>query len=254
MIEFKNIYFIRDDKVLLNDINLKINKDENWLVLGPNGSGKSTLFSLLNVYTVATKGSMEVFGKVFGKSNWNEVKERIRIVSSTMNKFNDTFYKETVYEIVLSGLNNKIGIFEKESDEDREKTLEFLKKFDFYHMKDKKYSVLSAGEKQKALILRSLISNPEILILDEPCASLDLYQREKILDFLKDLDNNLIYITHDISETLPNITHVVLLKDGEVLAKGKREDVLTDENLSKLYDLNLKIFYGNNNRPVVEIL
>jgi len=254
MIEFKNIYFIRDDKVLLNNINLKINKGENWLVLGPNGSGKSTLFSLLKAYTVATKGSIKVFDTIFGEGNWNNVKDRIRIVSSTMNKFNDTLYKETVYEIVLSGLQNKIGIFEKESLEERKKTLDFLKEFDFYHMKDEKYRVLSAGEKQKALILRSLIANPDILILDEPCASLDLYQREKILKFLEDLNTNLIYVTHDISETLPSITHAVLLKNGEILARGKREEVLTDENLSKLYDLNLKISYGKNKRPIVEII
>lgn len=223
MIEFKNINFIRDGNYILKDINLKINKNENWLVLGPNGSGKSSLFSLLKAYTIASKGEIKVFDKRFGIDNWNYVKDKIRLVSSTMDKFNDVLYKETVYEIVLSGLKNKIGIYHKESEEEKNKVEKFLREFDFYSMKDKKYKFLSAGEKQKTLILRSLIARPKILILDEPCASLDLYQKEKILSFIENIDTNLIYISHDISEVLPSITNVVLIKDGKIFKAGKRE-------------------------------
>ena len=254
MIEFKNINCIRDGDYILKDINLKINKNENWLVLGPNGSGKSTLFSLLKAYTIASAGEIEVFGKSFGFDNWNCVKEKIRLVSSTMDKFKDVLYKESVYEIVLSGLKNKIGIYEKESEDEKNLVENFLRDFDFYYMKDKKYKVLSAGEKQKVLILRSLIARPEILVLDEPCASLDLYQKEKILNFIEDIKTNLIYISHDISEILPTITHVVLIKDGRIFKKGKREEVLTDKNLSELYGLNLNIEFPRDERPIIHVL
>ncbi len=255
MIEFKNIYFIRNGDILIDDVSFKIKDKENWAVLGPNGSGKSTIFSMLMAYTIASKGSIKAFGIEFGKGNWNHVKSKIGIVSSTMDKFNDVLGKETVYEVVLSGLKNRIGIYEMESDEEKSKTEDFLKEFDFFNYRDKKYGNLSAGEKKKTMILRSLISKPKLLILDEPCSSLDLYQREQILKVLEGIENiNLIYITHDISEICSKITHVLLLKNGRVLKAGRKKDILTDDNLKDLYNLDVNISFGRNQRPMIEIL
>ncbi|MDO5041053.1 MAG: ATP-binding cassette domain-containing protein [Peptoniphilus sp.] len=255
MIEFKNIYFIRNGDILIDDVSFKINDNENWAVLGPNGSGKSTIFSMLMAYTIASRGSIKAFGIEFGKGNWKDVKSNIGIVSSTMDKFNDVLSRETVYEVVLSGLKNKIGIYERESDEERGITEDFLKAYDFSSYRNKHYGNLSAGEKKKTMILRSLISKPKLLILDEPCSSLDLYQREQVLNVLEGIKNtNLIYITHDISEISSNITHVLLLKSGKVLKSGRKKDILTDDNLKQLYNLDVNISYGRNGRPMIEIL
>lgn len=255
MIEFKNVYFIRNGDALIDDVSFKINDKENWAVLGPNGSGKSTIFSMLMAYRIASKGSIKAFGIEFGKGNWNNVKSKIGIVSSTMDKFNDVLAGETVYEVVLSGLKNKIGIYESESDEEKRITEDFLKTYDFFSYRNKRYGNLSAGEKKKTMILRSLISKPKLLILDEPCSSLDIYQREQILRVLDRIESlNLIYITHDISEICSNITHVLLLKNGRILKAGKKKDILNNDNLRELYNLDVNIKFGRNQRPMIEIL
>ena len=103
------------------------------------------------------------------------------------------------------------------------------------------------------MILRSLITEPDLLILDEPCASLDLFQREQILDTLTRIEKtNLIYITHDIMEILPEFSHLMLLKDGKILAQGKKQNILTEENLRQLYGLNIELL-DLADRPMIKI-
>ncbi|RVU54602.1 ABC transporter ATP-binding protein [Anaerosphaera multitolerans] len=254
MIEYSNVSFIRDGRKIIEDVSFKINKGENWAILGPNGSGKSTLFSMLMAYTIASKGSIKAFGVEFGKGNWNRVKDKVGIVSSTMDKFNEVFYRQSVFDIVLSGIKKTIGIYEEVKDFEIAKTREYIKQFSLEDLEDKNYRNLSQGEKKKVLIVRSLISNPEILILDEPCASLDLYQKESLLKFLQEIEEetNIIYITHDINEIMPFITNIMLIKEGRIFKAGLKENILTDENLSNLYDLNVKLEW-NRGRAWVKL-
>lgn len=246
MIEFKDVSFIRDGKVILKNIDLKINKGENWLVLGPNGSGKSTLFSMLMAYRISTTGSIICFDRTFGHENWNIVKNKIGIISSTMEKFNSTLFKMNVEEILISGIKKTIGIYEEVTEYEKILVEEYIRKYNLFKIRDKIYKNLSSGERTKVLIIRSLISKPELLILDEPCASLDIYEREGILNTLKDTETNLIYITHNVEETLPKITNVLLLKDGEIFRHGKKSEVLNSENLKELYGIDLRLIEKDN--------
>ncbi|MGF0094885.1 ABC transporter ATP-binding protein [Peptoniphilus sp. SGI.035] len=246
MIEFCGVSFVRDGKNILKDINLKIKSGENWLVLGPNGSGKSTLFSILMAYRIATTGKIKCFGREFGKENWNPVKDKIGIISSTMEKFNPTFFKMTVKEILISGIKKTIGIYEEVTSEEERIAEEYIKEYNLSTLKNEYYKNLSSGERKKVLIVRSLIQKPEVLILDEPCASLDIYERENILDTLRKTNTNLIYITHDVEETIPKITNVLLLKDGKIFKCGKKDEVLNSENLKKLYGIDLNLTKKNN--------
>ena len=253
MVEYKNVSFVRDGNLIIDNISFKIGQNENWVVLGPNGAGKSILFSMLMAYNIPTRGEIKAFGKTFGEYNWNKVKSRIGIVSSTMARFESVLNRMRIFEIVLSGLKRSIGIYEKITEEEKEKTAEFIAQSDFETMQYKVYRNLSAGEKKKTMILRSLITEPDILILDEPCSSLDLFQKEQILRTLSKIKNtNMIYITHDITEIIPEFDHVMMLKEGKILAQGAKKEILNQGNLQALYGLDVKID-NIDYRPTIRI-
>ncbi|NLM19376.1 MAG: ATP-binding cassette domain-containing protein [Clostridiaceae bacterium] len=254
MIEYKNVSFIRDGNVIIDNISFKIDQDENWVVLGPNGAGKSVLFSMLMAYNIPTKGQIKAFGKTFGEYNWNKIKSRIGIVSSTMARFESVLNRMRIFEIILSGLKRTIGIYDRITEAEKEKTAKFIAQLGFESMQYKDYRNLSAGEKKKTMILRSLITEPDILILDEPCSSLDLFQKEQILQTLSKIKNtNMIYITHDITEIIPEFDHVMMLKEGKILIQGKKKEILNQQNLQALYGLDVEI---NNitERPTVRVI
>ncbi|NLJ69911.1 MAG: ATP-binding cassette domain-containing protein [Clostridiaceae bacterium] len=254
MIEYKNVSFIRDGNLIIDNISFKIGQNENWVVLGPNGAGKSILFSMLMAYNIPTKGEIKAFGKTFGEYNWNRIKSRIGIVSSTMSRFESVLNRMRIFEIVLSGLKRSIGIYEKITEAEKKKTEQFIAQSGFDSMQYKNYRNLSAGEKKKTMILRSLITEPDILILDEPCSSLDLFQKEQILRTLSKIKNtNMIYITHDITEIIPEFDHIMMLKEGKILAQGDKKEILNPENLRALYGLDVEI---NNidDRPTIRVI
>ncbi|HHU52550.1 MAG TPA: ATP-binding cassette domain-containing protein [Clostridiaceae bacterium] len=254
MIEYKNVSFIRDGNVIIDNISFKIGQNENWVVLGPNGAGKSVLFSMLMAYNIPTKGEIQAFGKKFGEYNWNKIKSRIGIVSSTMMRFESVLNRMRIFEIVLSGLKRSIGIYEKITEAEKKRTADFIAQANFESMQYKAYRNLSAGEKKKTMILRSLITEPDILILDEPCSSLDLFQKEYILCTLSKIKNtNMIYITHDITEIIPEFGYIMMLKEGKILAQGNKKEILNQQNLHALYGLEVEI---NNveDRPTIRVV
>ena len=250
ILSYKNVSFRRDGREILKNINWEIKKGENWALLGLNGSGKSTLLSMIPAYTFATSGEVSVFEKKFGTCVWTEVKEKIGFVSSSLNTFSDSLNNQTLNNIVLSGKYNSIGIYQEITQKDREKANNIIKDFKLSHLKLNKYITLSQGEQRKTLLARAFMNEPSLLILDEPCSGLDIRAREM---FLKTLEENksdipFIYVTHQIEEIISSITHVAILDNGEIVSQGNKFEVLTEENLSKLYGIDLKIEWSNN-RP-----
>ena len=250
ILSYKNVSFRRDGREILKNINWEIKKDENWALLGLNGSGKSTLLSMIPAYTFATSGEVSVFEKKFGTCVWAEVKEKVGFVSSSLNTFSDSLNNQTLNNIVLSGKYNSIGIYQEITQKDREKANNIIKDFKLSHLKLNKYITLSQGEQRKTLLARAFMNEPSLLILDEPCSGLDIRAREM---FLKTLEENksdipFIYVTHQIEEIISSITHVAILDNGEIVSQGNKFEVLTEENLSKLYGIDLKIEWSNN-RP-----
>ena len=245
ILSYKNVSFRRDGRDILKNINWEIKKGENWALLGLNGSGKSTLLSMIPAYTFATSGEVSVFEKKFGTCVWADVKEKVGFVSSSLNTFSDS-----LNNIVLSGKYNSIGIYQEITQKDREKANNIIKDFKLSHLKLNKYITLSQGEQRKTLLARAFMNEPSLLILDEPCSGLDIRAREM---FLKTLEENksdipFIYVTHQIEEIISSITHVAILDNGEIVSQGNKFKVLTEENLSKLYGIDLKIEWSNN-RP-----
>ena len=250
ILSYKNVSFRRDDREILKNINWEIKKDENWALLGLNGSGKSTLLSMIPAYTFATSGEVSVFEKKFGTCVWAEVKEKVGFVSSSLNTFSDSLNNQTLNNIVLSGKYNSIGIYQEITQKDREKANNIIKDFKLSHLKLNKYITLSQGEQRKTLLARAFMNEPSLLILDEPCSGLDIRAREIFLKTLEESKSDIpfIYVTHQIEEIIPSITHVAILDNGEIVSQGNKFEVLTEENLSKLYSIDLKIEWSNN-RP-----
>ncbi|QQB74290.1 ATP-binding cassette domain-containing protein [Fusobacterium canifelinum] len=253
ILSYKNVSFKRDGREILKNINWEIKEGENWALIGLNGSGKSTLLSMIPAYTFATKGEVSVFDKKFGACVWAEIKERVGFVSSTLNTFSDRLNNQSLADIVLSGKYNSIGIYQEITQKDREKANNIIKDFKLSHLKLNKFGTLSQGEQRKTLLARAFMNSPSLLILDEPCSGLDIRAREIFLKSLEENSKNknaipFIYVTHQIEEIVPSITHVAILDNGEIVAQGNKYEVLTDENLSKLYGIDIKIEWSNN-RP-----
>ena len=256
ILNYKNITFKRDGRKILKDINWKVCESENWALLGLNGSGKSTILSMIPAYTFATSGELSVFGKTFGSCVWNDVKTKVGFVSSTLNNFSDRLNTQTLSDVVLSGKYNSIGIYQEITQQDREEANKIIDDFKLTQLKTNKFSTLSQGEQRKTLLARAFMNKPELLILDEPCSGLDIRAREI---FLKSLEENFknknmpfIYVTHQIEEIISSVTHVAILDKGVIVAQGNKFEVLTEENLSKLFDIDLKIEWSND-RPFLLI-
>ena len=245
LISYENVRFIRGKSVILKDVNWRVNPGEHWAILGLNGSGKSTMLNMMGGYEFPTSGIIRVFGHEYGRYNWEYVKKRIGFVGNTLNRFLDTLNMETAREIVVSGRFNSIGLYEKTDRDDWEKADDLLAAFRLSYLADKPYQLMSQGEQRRVLLARAFMADPEAMILDEPCSGLDVRAREELLASLEEQAaksrTSLLYVTHHIEEIFPAITHVAVLKEGEMLAAGKKKEVLADRLLSEAFGLPVEV-------------
>ena len=253
ILHYENVTFKRNGREILNGINWNINKGENWTLLGLNGSGKSTLLGMIPAYIFPTSGEVRVFGHKFGNSSWKKIKNRVGFVSSTLNNFSSTLNGEKLEDVVISGKFNSIGIYDEVTNEDREKADKIIENFKISYIKNNHFGTLSQGEQRRTLLARAFMNEPDLLILDEPCSGLDVTSREYFLKVLEENSKNdnaipFIYVTHQIEEIMPSVTHVALLHDGKILAKGLKKDILTGKLLSQMFGLDVKIIWENE-RP-----
>ncbi len=254
MFEFENVSLKRDNRLILKDINWKVNPSENWAVLGLNGSGKTTLLKLLNGYLWPSTGTLSVLGRTFGKTSLPELRKSIGWVSSALQQQLREY--ETTEYIVLSGKFSSIGVYEITTQEDLDAAIKMLIDCGGASLVGKEYSILSQGERQIILIARALMANPELLILDEPCTGLDIFAKQNLLSRISAiaaLPNapTILYVTHHTEEILPCFGHTLLLKKGEVFASGKTEDILAPKILSGFYNHAVKVVSLENGQLTV---
>lgn len=244
VVRLDNVSFIRDHTTILQDISLLIEKGQHWAIIGPNGSGKTSLISIINGYHQPSEGTAQVLGRRFGKTDLREIRLHIGEASSEIRNMLHT--QDTVTDIVLSGKFASIGLYQNPSMEDREIAGKLLEFFGLSDMASRPFDILSGGEQQKTLIARALMPEPELLVLDEPCAGLDLRAREELLDSVQRMCDEpggptLIFITHHTEEIIPAITHALALKQGRLVAKGIKSNILTGEILSRTFDLSIEV-------------
>ncbi|MCX6695886.1 MAG: ABC transporter ATP-binding protein [Candidatus Altiarchaeota archaeon] len=233
ILELRGISLTIGGKSILQDVSWSIGKGEHWALLGENGSGKTTILKIVTGYLWPTKGDVHVLGKHFGEIDLRELRKSIGFVASAIHDrvpFNDS-----AIEVVLSGRYASIGLWEKPSAADVKRARGLIAFMECNGLEDRSFGTLSQGEQQRILIARALMPDPRLLILDEPCVSLDLAARERFLKTVSKLCRKkgltLIYVTHHIEEIVPEVTHAVILKKGEVYAKGRKSKTLSSKKL-----------------------
>lgn len=255
VITFKDVSWRRKKQEILSEINWEVKKNEHWCILGLNGSGKTSLLNIITGYNFPTTGDVSVLGNQFGKTNLPELRKKIGYVSSSLEKFSHILERETVEEVVISGKFASFGLYEEVSDEDWEKADFLLSTLRLGYLSGKSFNTLSQGERRRVLIARALMSEPQILILDEPCTGLDVFSREEVLNLMNDINQkncHLLYVTHHIEEIAEVISHVLLIRDGKIVAMGPKKEVLTEELLSETYKMPVKINWEED-RPWLTI-
>ncbi len=248
IVNLDRISFIRNNTIILHDISLKIDRGQHWAILGPNGSGKTSLVSIINGYHWPSEGTAEVLGKRFGSADLRELRRHIGECSSEI--INMVHNQDSVMDIVLSGRFASIGLYEKPFAGDYDRAKKLLAFFGLSGVSGRSFGVLSEGEKQKTIIARALLPEPELLVLDEPCAGLDLKAREELLDAIENMCKapggpTLIYISHHIEEIIPEMTHALVLRKGGMVAGGAKKDALTGEVLSLAFDIPIELVKRN---------
>ncbi|MBO5140145.1 MAG: ATP-binding cassette domain-containing protein [Peptococcaceae bacterium] len=255
IIKLKNLEYKVGHKYLLRDISWEIKRGEHWAVFGMNGSGKTTLLSIIAGFKSFTKGELELYSETLNKQNILQMRKNIGWVSAS---FFDKYYtRESVMDIVLSGKYGTLGVENDISLDDRKRAKQLLKELHIEYCADATFDMLSKGERQNVLIARALYSNPEILILDEPCTGLDVYNREYLFLELKKIAENtnvtIIYVTHYVEEILPIFQKCLLLKDGQIFMQGSRETVLSDVNMSVFLEHDAQLYQSSNGKLQLDI-
>lgn len=243
IISLDNVSYIRNEKYILKDINWHVNRGEHWVILGPNGSGKTTTLNMVNGYIFPSQGHVKVLEFEFGHSSIIELRKRIGWVSSALSQFIPT--NDYPLHIVLSGKFASLGLWEKVDDDDIARANEILDMLKIRHLAERKYGMLSQGEKQKVLIGRALMNHPDIIIFDEAFNGLDIFARhdmEITINELAEGNITFILVTHNTDEILPVFGKALLLKDGQVHSQGDIDDMIQYDNLSDFYGANVDVF------------
>ncbi|MBP1995233.1 ABC transporter ATP-binding protein [Paenibacillus eucommiae] len=254
MIQLKDIAYIRDNRNILQDVNLHIKEGEHWVILGKNGSGKTTLLELMNGYEFPTAGKVQVLGNLYGQCDVREVRKSIGYISQSL--FEKMNLADPVWEIVATGEYAFLRFYQDIPEEVIEKAVRMLESVRLGHLKDQLLGTLSQGERKKVMLARALMMNPTILIMDEPASGLDLYERERLLLDINELSKQqitVVYVTHHIEEIIPLFTHVALIDEGKLIAAGPKHEVLHAENLYKAFDVRVELEWFQE-RPWIKVL
>ena len=249
IIEINNATVYRGMTRVFDHFSLEIARGCDTAILGPNGSGKTTLLKLLaaELYPVVREGSSV---RVFGRDRWNvwELRSHLGIVSDDLQS--EYAGNAAGRDVILSGLYSSIGVWPQQGfrPEDDERANRIMELLGVAELQNRRFAAMSTGQQRRFLLGRALIHDPEALVLDEPTSGLDLRACFQYLDIVRGLmraGKTVLLVTHHIHEIPPEISRVILLQDGRVLADGEKTDILTSENLSRLFDVPIQLVRRN---------
>ncbi|WP_433601932.1 ABC transporter ATP-binding protein [Nocardia sp. CA-135953] len=239
LIDFTDVTIRRSGHTLVGPVTWQVELDERWVVLGPNGAGKTSLLRMAAAEVHPTSGIAHLLGEVIGKTDVSELRPRIGWSSAAVASRIPR--DEKVSDLVVSAGYAVLGRWrERYDDVDTDRAIDMLESLGAEHLSDRTYGTLSEGERKRVLIARAMMTDPELLLLDEPAAGLDLGGREELVERLGDLASDpdspaMVLVTHHVEEIPPGFTHGLLLNEGAVIAQGLLPDVLTAENLSEAF-------------------
>lgn len=238
---------------VLQNIDWSVKRGERCFILGANGAGKTTLVRMLLGYAWPLFGAtVEVLGHRFGTVNLQLLRRRIAWVSPLMHQWlGDREW--TGREMVLSGPDATIGLFREPTAAEEQRAAELMESLHATHLMQRRVATMSSGEQVKVLIARALMTNPELMILDEPSVFLDIAGREFLLRTIDELaatrpELTLIFITQRIEDILPAFSQGMILREGQILAHGARDEVLTEQNLQRTFGLPIRLIRADNGR------
>ncbi|MEO8827819.1 ABC transporter ATP-binding protein [Lapillicoccus sp.] len=245
VLAFAGVSVVRGTTTLLDDITWEVEEGERWVVLGPNGAGKTTLLQLAAARMHPTTGVAGVLGEVLGAVDVFELRPRIGLCSAAIAERIPA--DEVVGNVVVTASYAIVGRWRESYDEqDHARARQLLDALGVAHLAGRRYGTLSEGERKRVQIARALMTDPEVMLLDEPAAGLDLGGREDLVARLGELAADteapaLVLVTHHVEEIPPGFTDVLLLREGRIVAAGPLELTLTKENLSQTFGLPLVV-------------
>jgi iron complex transport system ATP-binding protein len=248
MLEIRDVSLIRMERHILRDISWKIGERENWVLFGRNASGKTMLLEVITGYIYPSRGEVIRFGLSHGEYDLRELRRKIGYVSTPLK----TMFSpcERLLDVVLSGLTASIGLYAEPRRSDEERAAVLLDSIGMGGRLRDPFGPLSDGEKQKVLMLRALISDPVLLILDEPAVGLDIPSREDLLHSMEKLTVNgghsIIYVTHHTEEITPLFTHIMILDKGSAFFSGPVKEGLKKETLQRVMGRSLDVLELHN--------
>jgi iron complex transport system ATP-binding protein len=245
VVELAGVSIVRNGSTLISDISWEVDEADRWVVIGPNGAGKTTLLQVISAQIHPSSGVAGVLGEVLGTVDVFELRPRIGLTSAALAERIPR--GERVHDVVVSASYAVVGRWREQYDElDHERADELLAQLRINGLANRTFGTLSEGERKRVQIARALMTDPELLLLDEPAAGLDLAGRETLVNTLAELAQDdyapaSILVTHHVEEIPSGITHAMLLKGGRIVAAGPLRETLTAENLTKTFDVELSL-------------
>lgn len=245
VLHFSGVSVVRGGTAILDSVDWSVDDDQRWVILGPNGAGKTTLLQIAAALIHPTSGKAEILAEPLGGTDLFELRPRIGFASTAMARRVPA--DEKVLDVVMTAAYSVTGRWNEEyEDIDERRAQRVLSEWQLDHLATRKFGTLSDGEQKRVQIARAVMTDPEMLLLDEPAASLDLGARENLLQLLSGYASEsdspaIIMVTHHVEEIPRGFTHALLLSKGGVVAAGPLAQALTAENLSEAFGLAIEL-------------
>ncbi len=245
LIDLDEVTVRRNGTTMLAGVSWRVFPDQNWVVVGHNGSGKTTLLRVASLYLHPTEGTVRVLGETLGRTDVRSLRARIGVASQALA---DQLRGDLeARDVVMTGRHGALEPWwHTYDDADRDKAVFELDRVGVGHLAARRFGTLSAGERQRVQLARTLMADPALLLLDEPAAGLDLAGREDLVDRLADLAADdtappIVLVTHHTEEIPDHFTHAMLLSDGRIVEAGPIGDVIDEATLSAAFGLTLRL-------------
>ncbi|GGN98608.1 ABC transporter ATP-binding protein [Microbispora bryophytorum] len=252
VLQLQDVTVRKDGAALLRGIDWSVREDERWVVIGPNGAGKTTLLQVAASLLFPSEGSVEILGERLGQTDVFDLRPRIGLASAALSERIPP--DEKVIDLVLTASYAILGRWTEEYDShDVTRAVELIDQLGCAHLIRRRFGTLSEGERKRVQIARALMPDPELLLLDEPAAGLDVAGREDLVRRLGALAQDpksptMVLVTHHVEEIPAGFTHVLLLRHGSVVDQGPIDSVMTPENLSATFGVPLHLDRGQQGR------